>query len=638
MVQSHRMLWCGVAGFIALSSSTALAQFTDDRRFDANRLRVTPSREDILNVYSGRVPEHLNWDMMLWLNYADDPVTLNSREADGSYERFLSLLKHRADAHLIGSLALFDVLQLSIDLPVTVYQERSDPLLDDSGIDPEIDSGGIGDIGFTAKVQLLRDARHGVDLAFVQNVTVPSARPRDEYLGERRATATPEVALSKTFNGFTLGTNLAARFREIVRERGGSLAIEHEAIVRAGARYDFSEGFDVPVTVDLTWEGFTQLKELFERRNTGGSELLLGAGVDAGSVRGVPVRILAGAGLGLQPGYSIPDYRVFAGLGFHQRDGDRDGDGLKDSQDSCPDEPEDLDSFEDANGCPDIDNDSDGVLDVDDGAPLDPEDADGFEDSDGVPDPDNDQDGVIDTEDGCPMEPGEPAMRGCPDSDGDGVADVEDQCRDEAEDADKFEDEDGCPDPDNDADGVLDVADVCLNEPGIAANQGCPDADRDGDTVVDRMDNCPDVPGSPENNGCKKRQLVTIKGCKIDLSQKVFFQTGRATIRPVSFALLKNVAQVLIAQDNIKRVRIEGHTDSRGSAASNKSLSERRAQSVRDYLVREGIDTARLEAVGLGEEKPIDTNETGRGRENNRRVEMVIDDCQEVQQEAGVEQ
>lgn len=98
---------------------------------------------------------------------------------------------------------------------------------------------------------------------------------------------------------------------------------------------------------------------------------------------------------------------------------DRDGDGIPDVADACPDEPEDFDEFEDDDGCPDLDDDADGILDVDDACRLEPEDHDGFEDDDGCPDPDNDQDSILDRDDACPDEPeivnGVDDADGCPD-------------------------------------------------------------------------------------------------------------------------------------------------------------------------------------------------------------------------------
>jgi hypothetical protein len=159
---------------------------------------------------------------------------------------------------------------------------------------------------------------------------------------------------------------------------------------------------------------------------------------------------------------------------------DRDKDGIPNDDDRCPRQAEDIDGFEDDDGCPDPDNDQDGFLDEDDQCPNEAEDPDGFEDEDGCPDPDNDGDGVLDENDRCP---------------------------DSLEDPDGFEDEDGCIDADNDGDGILDGDDQCPNEPenfnGRADEDGCPD-DSDGDGFPDEQDACPDAPedGQGEADGC----------------------------------------------------------------------------------------------------------------------------------------
>ena len=214
------------------------------------------------------------------------------------------------------------------------------------------------------------------------------------------------------------------------------------------------------------------------------------------------------------------------------------------------------------------DKDHDGILDKDDKCPNDPEDKDGFEDEDGCPDPDNDKDGILDAKDKCPLEP---------------------------EDKDGFEDEDGCPDPDNDKDGVLDKADKCPNEPGPADNNGCP----------------------------KKYEHIVVTQEKIELKQKIFFDTDKATIQPRSFSLLDEIASVLRGRPTMT-VRIEGHTDSRGTRAHNLKLSQARADSVRQHFVGLGIEQQRMESRGYGPDQPIETNKTAAGREKNRRVEFII--------------
>lgn len=298
--------------------------------------------------------------------------------------------------------------------------------------------------------------------------------------------------------------------------------------------------------------------------------------------------------------------------------GDRDGDGYDDKADKCPDDPEDFDSFEDDDGCPDKDNDKDGVLDAaefkdgrwsnndkktENGREVDcrnePEDIDQFEDEDGCPDPDNDRDTILDAVDKCPNDP---------------------------EDFDGFEDEDGCPDKDNDGDKVLDAAELIRNPDGTyqwtnkdkkisgGIEQDCRNLPEDFDGVEDD-DGCPDV--------------LKIDNCQIKLSDKIYFKFNKWDIDPKSFKVLDEVKETLNAAPDIK-IWIEGHTDSKGSNKSNITLSQKRVNSVRDYLVKAGIATERLEPLGHGEEKPIDTNKTAEGRANNRRVEFNLKDCKKT--------
>ena len=261
--------------------------------------------------------------------------------------------------------------------------------------------------------------------------------------------------------------------------------------------------------------------------------------------------------------------------GRPQCEGDRDGDGIIDTLDACPDKPEDFDGNADRDGCPeDQDTDGDGILDSLDRCPKEREDFDGVEDADGCPDLTRDRDG-------------------------DGFLDEVDNCPDSPEDKDGFEDEDGCPDPDNDRDRIPDTRDKCPDEP----------EDQDGDADDD---GCPDI-----------YKTIVVREDRIELKQKVFFTTGKAEIMERSFELLKEVAQALKSRQSV-RVRIEGHTDSRGPDSYNLKLSGERAESVRGFLEQEGIAAARLEAKGFGEEQPIDTNLTEEGRASNRRVEFHI--------------
>ena len=249
---------------------------------------------------------------------------------------------------------------------------------------------------------------------------------------------------------------------------------------------------------------------------------------------------------------------------------DSDGDGIVDNDDQCPDKPEDVDSFQDEDGCPDDDNDNDGLVDTIDNCPNNPEDKDGFQDDDGCPDEDNDSDGLADSVDQCPNEP---------------------------EDKDGFQDDDGCPDCDNDGDGVVE----------------CPEP----------VDKCPDKAAETPDGCPQKYKLLVVTESKIELKQTVYFATRRARIKRRSYGLLDEVARALDENSTI-RVRIEGHTDSRGRERFNLRLSRSRAQAVRKYLIKRGIAPDRMVAKGFGEDKPIADNRTRAGRAQNRRVEFVI--------------
>jgi len=217
---------------------------------------------------------------------------------------------------------------------------------------------------------------------------------------------------------------------------------------------------------------------------------------------------------------------------------------------------------------------------------------------------DTDSDGIPDDIDACPTEPEDhkdpDPMDGCPapsDRDGDGIPDLYDKCPDQPEDKDGIDDFDGCPEDDADSDGIPDTKDACPKEPGQ------PDPD-------------------PKKNGCPR--FIHLEGGVVRVLQQVHFATGSATILPDSFPMLMEIAQLLKANPTIKKMRVEGHTDSHGGADFNLDLSTRRAASVRTWLVEHGTDAGRLESEGYGLTRPIQTNDTDEGRAANRRVEFKI--------------
>ena len=329
--------------------------------------------------------------------------------------------------------------------------------------------------------------------------------------------------------------------------------------------------------------------------------------------------------------YTLPHQLLLFGISFTigapqttPADTDFDHDGIKGDDDKCGDEPEDMDGIDDKDGCPDLDDDKDGIFEPKDKCPKVAEDKDSFEDDDGCPDLDNDKDGVNDTDDKCPAVAGAKDNAGCPDNDkdADGTPDRLDKCIDVA----GLKENAGCPDKDTDGDTIVDRLDKCPDVKGLAETEGCPLPDEDKDGVADRFDNCPKEAGPETNQGCpeKVKQLVVITKEKIVIKEKVFFDSGKSTIQKRSNPLLDQIATVLVAHTELKKVQIEGHTDNAGKADKNKKLSQERAEAVKTYLVKKGVGAERLTAVGFGQEKPADTNTTPAGRENNRRVEFNI--------------
>ncbi len=249
---------------------------------------------------------------------------------------------------------------------------------------------------------------------------------------------------------------------------------------------------------------------------------------------------------------------------------DTDRDDIPDNLDKCPTEAEDRDGYQDTDGCPERDNDGDGIADALDKCPDKAETKNG-----------------IDDDDGCPEE----------DTDGDGVVGSADKCPDVPEDKDGFQDEDGCVDPDNDADGVLDGEDKCPKE--LETKNGYQD-----------QDGCPD-----EVPAAVKKFTGVMKG--------ITFKKNSADIQKSSFKMLAEAVKVMKEFTDV-RIEISGHTSSEGDAAKNLKLSSDRAEAVKAYLVSAGISSDRITAAGFGSDKAIGDNKTGKGREQNRRIEFRL--------------
>ncbi|SNR51347.1 Thrombospondin type 3 repeat-containing protein [Lutibacter flavus] len=277
------------------------------------------------------------------------------------------------------------------------------------------------------------------------------------------------------------------------------------------------------------------------------------------------------------------DFKMFQhsiGLTWKLGNKDRDGDGVENKEDKCPD----VTGLAELNGCPDTDIDKDGVMDCCDK---------------------------------CPEVPGLAEFGGCPDTDGDGTPDAKDKCPEVA--GPKLLH--GCPD--KDGDGTADKDDACPDVFGPKTNAGCPFKDTDSDGVIDLIDKCVEVPGPASNDGCPVDPTNEVMDELNRYGKTILFDTAKATFKGEAINTLDTMVSILLRYPETNFV-VEGHTDNVGTDRSNQLLSERRASAVRDHLVSKGVNPDRLKYVGYGESRPIDSNDTVSGRANNRRTEVNI--------------
>jgi len=232
---------------------------------------------------------------------------------------------------------------------------------------------------------------------------------------------------------------------------------------------------------------------------------------------------------------------------------------------------------------------------------------------------DKDGDGVPDKTDACPLLPGTALTNGCPDKDGDGTADIKDKCPDVAGVA-RYN---GCPIPDTDNDGVNDEADKCPTVAGLAKYNGCPIPDTDNDGVNDEEDKCPTEAGTAANHGCPVVIQEDIKKQVNFAAENIFFLTNSAELLSKSFKPLNTVVALLKENPELQ-LSVNGYTDNTGTAAANLNISAKRAQAVKNYLVKNGIGAARISTNGFGPASPVADNATAAGRTKNRRVELKL--------------
>jgi OOP family OmpA-OmpF porin len=493
-------------------------------------------------------------------DYALKPLVFYDRDG----KEASALVKHQLFVHVGASVSFVDRIRLAANLPVAALVKGNPGSI--GGQQYDVAEGGqLGDLRVSADVRLFGKYRGAASMALGASVWAPTGS-REAYTGDGKVRVAPHVNLAGQLGIFAYAAKLGVNVRlQDAKLAGVQLGHELFGALSLGLRLAGGRLLLGP-------EIFTSsvLKGGAFKRESTPLEGILSMHACIAEV----VRIGAGVGPGFTRGYGSPKLRALLSVEWAPcaedkppAPSDRDGDGIFDNVDACPDEPGIPSDDPRKHGCPLRDRDGDHILDDDDA---------------------------------CPDEPGVPS-----------------------DDPKKH----GCPLRDRDKDGILDEVDACPDLPGVASSDpeknGCPDTD--SDTIIDPKDACPTVAGpaneDPTKHGCP---LARIERGQIRILEQVKFKTDSAEILDESSDIMNAVMSILDAHPEITKISIEGHTDNVGKPKYNKSLSEKRAASVAKWLINQHIESQRLSSAGFGLEQPIADNDSEEGRRQNRRVEFHI--------------
>src|SRR5580698_5828413 len=560
-----------VTGFVA--SAQAQLQIAP---VDLEIFRPAMDSKGFITVNSSGVLGEGDLSFGLVTSYARKPLVLNGNGTFGGQQNQFAVnnLVTPSLQAAVGFTHLPHLgFELGVVLPLAIISGQSTPSdqTANGAKDWTFTAQGIGDLQVHPKIRLMNATRNGLGLAIIPSVILPTG-DKTSFLGEGQWIFQPTAVIDTelgylgrfraAINGgmrirqhdavftdnpaaFTNTSDMTASMpptfmtADITTHAG--ISIGNEFIGGLGLSYGI-----VPQKFDLVGEVYGNYGTNSNKLNADGTTSKMGPSAEA--IAGIKLYLARNSFFELGGGYKVADGygggapRAFVGFIFEPSIGDRDGDGYKDDVDQCPDDPEDFDDFEDADGCPDSTT---------------------F------------------------------------DRDGDGIPDDIDKCPDDPEDKDNFEDADGCPDPDNDNDRILDKDDKCPNEP--ETYNGYQDAD-----------GCPD-----------KGKVIVHKG-KLEILDKIYFETDKDEIKSVSFPLLDAIAATINGNPQIEMIEIQGHADERGDDAHNLDLTERRAHSVRVALEQRNVLPSRLKSHGYGETKPICMQHNEDCWSQNRRVEFII--------------
>lgn len=591
-----------------------LAAYTDDPR---GALQVQrPVRFEQWDAFVGGV-----------LEYAHEPLVLVTVDGEGNELGRDAVLDNIVALNASAGVALFDWLRLDGAVPLYFTSTGTGEV--SNGFD-------LGDARFDAMVELVRpsaDTAGGFGFGVVPYVDVPIGNA-DHFLGQGGITGGGKLAATYEFEKVTLGADAGVQFQPEVTGLD-NLVGSDRALVGAQIGYMFTPNF----AANLEGKIAVPFSVNPEPGTDTPAELTLSIKDRLKS----GVHFLAGASAAVSEGASAADFRLFLGGGFGTLKDytpvvtDRDNDRIPDNVDKCPDQPETYNGRHDDDGCPEapatlavtVNYQGKPVTGADielkgGAAPMNAK-------STGAPwtveaDPAraytaNAKYGsclggtntVTTAEEGRTDLPVDlkPVL------DASATVQVVDKATGKVIPGAHVgwaSETDGCV-PHDPVNGDEKVAMGAGHHTATAAAPGYRPAHETVDVA----------PGEQVTRTIQLEPLQTVvKDNKIMILAPVYFDYNLATIKPESFQILDDVYQTMIDHPEIKKVEVQGHTDSDGSDTYNVDLSQRRVESVRKYLMDKGIDGDRLVAKGYGESKPIATNKTEAGKAKNRRVEFVI--------------
>jgi outer membrane protein OmpA-like peptidoglycan-associated protein len=543
------------------------------------------------------------WRAKAGLVYAHDPLVY--RDEDGVET---AILEDALQADLIGMVNI-SRLRIGLDLPLWLM---NDGALGEGG-------AGLGDVALDLKGTIIvRDDDNPFGLALGSRFDLPTATV-DAPVGHPGLAWNAQVIADLEVGDVLLAANLGTQGVPPAQIDGQTW--DDQFFYRFGAGWSIAEKDRAGLSFDMAG------RAAYGGLGASGSpvEGLLGGWFTLGE----SWVVRAGAGRGITSGIGTPDIRTVLTVGYKPpKVRDRDEDGILDSDDACKMQPEDFDGWKDSDGCPDPTTAVTVRLVDGEGEPLPKASI------------------QVQTHD-------QPAKGGQ-----DLKVDLHPGSWSVTVNAPRFRErtlEITVPEGEDHLEIVSMAPTFGRVRVIVTDTEGNP---LDASVRVRGTDKVEDAPGGKTafeiDEGARKLVVqaegfkpavvdIDIKGGKaalaevqlessrakvtkekIEILDKVYFDTGKATIKPESFQILGDVAALIDANPDVRKVRIEGHTDKRGDDAENLSLSQARADSVKAWLVEHDIAADRLEAVGYGETQPVDTGSSRAAYDKNRRVAFTI--------------